>query len=184
MTETLLEAKAWLRARLDKGAKCPCCTQFAKMYERKLNSGMAACLIVLCRISQREGVEGWVYVPDFVRSNPVLANSREYPKLRYWGLVETRASKKPEVKDSGTWRPTAIGVAFSLNRTKIKSHVKLYDGRPFGFLGDEVSIVDCLGERFSYPELMGWETKAAPAGTEAAPYDRSVPISDRSPDAH
>jgi hypothetical protein len=45
VAETLAEAQDWLRERLPDGAKCPCCTQFAKVYRRKINSAMAWQLI-------------------------------------------------------------------------------------------------------------------------------------------
>ena len=159
-TDVLLsEAKAELRAQLNQGAHCPCCTQFAKIYERRLNSGMAACLLILYRIAKEMRTEEWIYVPAWVSSHPALANSREYPKLRYWGLVEQRENEDPDKKDSGFWRLTESGRNFVRGELEISSHVRLYDGRSLGFSGKPVTLKDCLGNRFSYQELMNCGVK-------------------------
>ena len=53
---SLGDAREWLRERVEHGARCPCCTQFAKVYERKLNSRMARQLITFWW-------EDWFHVP-------------------------------------------------------------------------------------------------------------------------
>ena len=45
--ETLGGARDWLRDRVEKGAKCPCCGQFAKVYRRTITSGMARALFMI-----------------------------------------------------------------------------------------------------------------------------------------
>ncbi len=47
--DTLAEAIAEVRAKLDDGVTCPCCKQFAKRYRRKIHATMAACMIVMRR---------------------------------------------------------------------------------------------------------------------------------------
>jgi hypothetical protein len=149
----LEDVRAWLLENMDRGARCHCCNQFVKVYNRKLNSGMAACLVVLNRLQKLEPGQ-WLYVPDLVQAHPVLANSREYPKLRYWGLVETRETDDPDKKDSGYWRVTELGGEFAEGRVTIPSHVRIYDRRLLDFSGEDVDIEACLGNKFSYRELM------------------------------
>lgn len=136
---TLDEAKAWLRDRVDDGAECPCCTQFAKVYRRKLNAGMAKSLI---RMYQAAGTD-WQNITE-----TIPARSREEGKLRYWGLVEPGTER-------GIWRVTPKGELFVKNRIKVPRHVRIYDDRMLGFDGpEETDIVGALRSPFDYDELM------------------------------
>ena len=51
---TLEEAKNWLRARIAKGATCPLCHKYAKLYKRKLNSGMAKFLLDFYKLGRHD----------------------------------------------------------------------------------------------------------------------------------
>jgi hypothetical protein len=152
---TLKEAKDWLRARLDKGERCPCCQQLAKMYERKLYSSLAAALIYFYRNFDHS---------KFHHKSELLKNKNlattfgggDFAKLSLWGLIEEKPKGATEDKrTSGYWKITQKGVDFVLRKSQLPSHVRIYDGRIFGFKGSHVSIVDCLKEKYSYEELMG-----------------------------
>lgn len=149
-TSTLREAKVWLRGELDGGAKCPCCTQLAKVYRRKLNAGMARSLL---RMYNAGGIE-WVDVPTVC-----VGSSREEGKLRYWGLVEEDDTPREDGGHAGQWRVTPAGRAFILGDLTVQSHAKVYDSRCLGLEGPQVTIIDCLGKRFNLAELMA--TRAA-----------------------
>lgn len=162
-TTTLKEAKKWLRERIDEGAACPCCTQFAKTYKRRLNSGMAASILALYqRTEQLKPAEGWLHIPrDFEGANKKLMTvlgNREYPRLRYWGLLEQFGGPN-EVADtpaSGKWRLTKKGVDFVLGEVKVPAYVILYDNRVMSRapIEEQVDIRAALGTKFSYDELM------------------------------
>lgn len=142
---TLAEGKAWLRERLDDGAACPVCTQFAKVYRRKINSGMARALILL----HRQG-GGFHHLSSLARF------THEGGQLLWWGLIE---EEPPGVRDDGgrsSWyRITARGTAFVQNRLLVAKYALIYDGRLLGMDDSEqASIVDALGTRFNYQELM------------------------------
>jgi hypothetical protein len=141
----------WMRPRVEKGVTCPCCQQFAKVYTRKFYSTMAYRLLQMYR----------KYGQEFVHVKEMLgikgpASSGDFPsKLIYWGLVEEMPNDDPKKKDSGKWRITNKGVNFIHERITIKSHIRLYDSKLLGFLGDDVFISDCLGKKFNYNQLMG-----------------------------
>ena len=140
---TLEEAQDWLRARVEDGARCPCCTQFAKVYRRKLNSGMAKSLI---RMYQAAGT-GWQNITE-----TIPARSREEGKLRYWGLVE-------QGEERGWWRVTPKGEQFVKNRIKVPRYVRIYDDRMLGYDDTEdTNIIDALSSPFDYDELMKGST--------------------------
>jgi hypothetical protein len=142
----LVALKSWLLARVDKGERCPVCNQYAKVYKRKLNSGMAVSLV---RMYKAAGL-GWVHIPTVVGSR-----SREEGKLRYWGLVEEELEKRPDGGRSGYWRVTPLGELFIQGKASLYSHARIYDGRCLGLTGDQITIKDALTEKFDLDELMG-----------------------------
>lgn len=164
-TSTLEQAQDWLRARLDDGAKCPCCKQHAKIYKRKLNSGMAASLIAFAKVTQQtQPKDGWLKVPDdFVQTTKLVTvlSNREYNKLRFWGLLEGQGpdqSLEADTPYSGMWRITELGLKFVRGDAKVARHVYLYDNRqmkgPTSGVVEEIDIKQALGDKFNYIELM------------------------------
>lgn len=152
---TLKEAKDWLRARLGKGERCPCCNQLAKMYERKLYSSMAAAIIYFYKSFDHSKF----HHKSELLKNKALATTLgggDFAKLALWGLIEEKPKDTSEDKrTSGYWKITHKGIDFVLGKVSLPSHVRIYDGKVFGFKGDKVLVTDCLGKRFSYTELMG-----------------------------
>ena len=144
---TLEEAQAWLRERVDDGATCPCCRQFAKVYRRSIHSSMAA---MLCKCYRRHKQE-WFYLPDEGSER----QTTDAAKMRYWGLMTPMEGKREDgSKRIGWWKLTERGVRFARREIVIPKYVRIYAGRCLGPTGDPVTIVDCLGDRFSYEALM------------------------------
>jgi len=141
LNTSLGAAKQWLRERVENGEKCPCCGQFAKVYKRKINSGMARALISMYR---SQGL-GWFHLPS-VRT----WTSRDEAALAYWGLIEQGGPDTPV----GTWRVTELGELFVREKTRVYKYARIYDGRCLGLQGDLVGIKEALGDKFDYAELM------------------------------
>lgn len=141
------EAREWLREQVrDDGAKCPCCSQFAKVYRRKLNSGMARSLIRMYLVGGR----GWVNI-----TTDIPARSREEGKLPYWELAEPH-----EIR--GIWRVTELGERWVKDMAEVPRHAEVYDGRCLRLLGDPIRIREALGAKFDYDELMRTPGTSAP----------------------
>jgi hypothetical protein len=148
---SLRDAQDWLRERLDEGEHCPCCTQFAKVYRRRLTSSSARALIGMYNKARLD----WVDVP---RLGVLTSGRGDECKARYWGLIEPYPDAVREDGSSrvGLWRLTPAGEQFVLNKSLIPKHALVYDTRLLS-LDDrdgQVSIVDCLGKKFNYRELM------------------------------
>lgn len=158
---TLLSARIWLQEGKERGVQCPCCDQYAKIYRRKINSGMAASLLAIYRrTDQLSPVEGWLHIPDDFKGGSALGilQNREYPKLRYWGLLESFEGKNDnaDVPFSGKWRITTKGQAFCLDQIRVPKYVFLFDGKPIDRAADAtVNIREALGDKFSFDQLMG-----------------------------
>ncbi len=142
---TLAQARDLLRELVVEGVHCPCCTRYAKVYKRTINSGMAQSLIVMYRTN---GLQ-WQHVPTTVGRS-----SAEEGKLAYWGLIEGEIERRPDGGRPGVWRVTEKGKSFLECWTTVKKYATVYDGRVLDISGPEISIVDALGKKFNYRELM------------------------------
>lgn len=141
---TLAQAKEWLLERIESGAECPCCTQFAKVYKRKIHRAMARDLILMWRYAGRN----WFRLPD-------VAPNGDNAKFQHWGLIEPGSGVREDGSDrTGWWRFTDAGEYWVLGWTTVPKFARLYDGRSLGLIGDRVSIRDALGDKFDYDELM------------------------------
>jgi hypothetical protein len=161
---SLEDAKKWLRVRFGKGATCPCCNQFVKLYRRPLNKSMAYVLLLIARYYRRVGVktDEWLHVPSYLAETAVgnprraAAIRGDWAKLKFWGLIEekpeTRADGSPRI---GYWRMTQLGRQFVDREVKVSSHVYIYNGEPLQrSVDDQITIDDALGTEFSYVEIM------------------------------
>jgi hypothetical protein len=161
-TATLAAAKDWLRERVRKGAPCPCCAQYARVYERQITGAMAVALVIIERYFRTH--TDWLHTPTYLTEHcPVGVTIRggDYTKLVHWGLLE----EKPEIRDDGSRRAgyykiTPAGVDFARGATRVPKYVAIYNMQPVLSKKDvsTVSIYDVLGrskfKNFDYGELM------------------------------
>jgi hypothetical protein len=156
-TVTLEEARDWLRARVRKGAVCPCCKRFAKVYKRKLNSGMAYVLIRLYRVRGFEPT----HINQFIGEQKMTASMVGGVLLHQWGLIEEIPGDDdgPVKYQSGFYRVTELGARFVTDRVRVRKFVHLYDNKLLRVAADDetVSIREALTDKFDYQELMGFE---------------------------
>jgi len=153
--QVLSDARTEFLDRIKAGAKvhCPVCEKFCTKYERKLNSQMAIFLIKLVRRWERGG--GWIDVKDLLHSTAGGKNSSDGTYLVQWDMIEAKASPNdPQHKESGIWRPTPHGVNFARNRVRAPRSVHLYNNHRLAYSPLTVNIVEALGEKFDYVELM------------------------------
>lgn len=159
-------AREWLQERIEDGVRCPCCDQYAKVYERKLNSGMAVALIAIYVVSERlRPQDGWLSIPRDLegvgRSLATVLTNREYPKLRFWGLLE------PSPKAAAVWRITDEGKRFVRGEITVPRTVRLYDGEVLESEAHGYSTIrDALADKFDYEELMGKRDGASLSSVE------------------
>lgn len=152
---SLKEAKQWLRERANQGAFCPCCNQHVKIYKRTIFSSMAMGLILLHKYT--DPTSDFIHVSELIKRRPGALNGGTLAKLAYWGLAtEKRHSGRDKAKrNSGFWRITKTGVDFANDRITLPKYASTYNQRVLGLSGEQISIRDCLGDKFNYAELMG-----------------------------
>ena len=152
--DTLLgDARQALREEVEKGAICPCCTQLAKVYRRHMTSVTGRAMICMWR----ESGTGWVHVPTLMKEQlPGIAHQGGYATLaHYWGLIEEAGEKREDGGRAGWWRLTTKGAQFVQNEITVHQYTRTYDSRVLSELGEMVTIVNVLGKKFDYNELMG-----------------------------
>jgi hypothetical protein len=144
----LSEAQAWLRARVDDGAHCPCCKQFAKVYKRRINARQALALITLWRACGQD----WGHVPSIDKR--LAGDGGMIAYLRWWGLIEESQERRADGGRAGWWRITDQGGSFVRGVKSVPKYAHIYDGSCLRFSGDMVTIRDALGAKFDYDKLM------------------------------
>ena len=101
----LAEAQAWLKGRMEAGAVCPCCGQFAKVYKRTITSSMAFALVLVYRYFRSN--RGWIHVPSYLAElakNGAAVRGGDWAKLRFWGLL----APMPTVRADGSDRAGGV----------------------------------------------------------------------------
>jgi len=146
---TLSEARENLNANLEDGTECVCCGQYARTYRRKLNSNMVVFLVDLVK---KTGTDEWIHYGE------LEFTGRDYNYLKHFGLAECKVNKDPGKKGSGMWRPTERGVDFVHGRTKVPTHVFLYNNRIKSWSDTKGDVKDALGSKFNYSELLRGES--------------------------
>ncbi len=146
---TLKDARAWLREQRVDGVRCPCCTQFAKIYKRPINSQQTRALILLYRLRGRE----WAHITRVDKS--LEGNGGDISKLRYWGLVEEADETRPDGGRAGWWRITARGEQWLHGQLLVPKFAYIFDTRLLELDGPPTSVRTALGTKFNYEELMG-----------------------------
>jgi hypothetical protein len=144
--DSFAEAQRFVQDNRRSGVVCPCCGQFAKVYKRKLHSGMAAALCKIWRVART-----WADPFTPFHLGEVLMDSHQLiadsAKLRFWGLIKA--------VDTSRWRLTYTGVAFAKHEVSVPRHALLYNDELLQLIDDEsIDVRQALGDRFDYEELM------------------------------
>ena len=143
---TVREVRAYMAKAIEKGERCPCCDQYAKIYRRKLGASMARAIIDM----YIAGRTSWVHAPTVCKNG-----NHDEAKLRYWGLTEEDDNAGGERGGrSGYWRVTARGEQFVLGRTTVPRYARIYLGRLMSLEGAEIPIAVALGDASAYTRLM------------------------------
>lgn len=164
---TLAEERARLRERWTEGTTCRCCTQRVQLYRRGLTSGMALALLSFYRATvaaaDGDAGDGWLHAEETFKADRALPRSArgDFTKLRYWGLVEGAAGRRPDgSRRNGVWRLTAAGRAFCEGRLAVRKYVWLYNDREYpapegaAEAGRHVTVRDALGDRFDFDRMV------------------------------
>ena len=131
-----------------RGATCPTCERFTKVYRYTLTSAMVRTLIWMSRNNPGE----WVHVPSSGTRSILTSNS--VGKMVPWGFVESKTNENTKKKCSGIYRITRNGVDFALGLTVCPSYWVSYNKTVLGWSDVNVNVKEALGNQFDYAGLM------------------------------
>lgn len=159
VTITLHAAKAWLRDHLEDGVKCPCCTQRAQIYRRKISDTMAGKLIGAYRLHRLD----YFHMPTLVADLGI--RGRDESHLAYWKLLDeallngwqgqprTLARSRPSAVLRGRWTGTTRS-ASDAAETPLRAGCSPIDTPTFRISAQNPSTCSPAGTRFDYSDLL------------------------------
>ena len=68
--------------------------------------------------------------------------------------VDTEKHDNPKTKSSGLWKITDLGKKFVNKQLTVCEKVRLFNNKAWGFEGGQIDIVQALGNKFNYTDLM------------------------------
>jgi hypothetical protein len=148
---TISKAKEWIVATAIslKQCKCPVCGQTAKLYPRKLSSALASFLVDLYILTAHlPPARRWVNVSKDMIDKTDHHVSRDYAKLRFWGLLV------PSAADAGMWRITDSGIAFVEGRLVTPKIAYVYNNYCVRLSEATTDIEGALGSKFDLKSMM------------------------------
>lgn len=151
--DTIIDARKQLLIDGIKGTNCPCCGQYVKLYIRKLNSGMSLFLIGLYRLNKRHCYDQFSN-KEIMSEMEINTASLDYSILKHFKLIEEPNVDSEEKRKSGIWMITKLGKEFVEGAKKVPSHVHIYNNKVKGFSITYTTIIEALGKKFNYQELM------------------------------
>jgi hypothetical protein len=134
--------------------RCPCCQRDGVVYWRKLNSGMCLVLINMAKALHKGNKKehAWLSLEEFFPKGS--QKHRDWTMMRHWTLIEPQDTRTATENAPGVWRITPAGHGFLKTTWNVASHGAFYENNPLRWSDRKVSILQALGKRFDYYELM------------------------------
>jgi hypothetical protein len=152
--KTIDEAKQYLRQNAyKKGARCPCCHQFTKVYRRQITGTMSRALILLAKEQWSHAGEPFIHVNNLLTEHKLLCS--DWSKFQYWNLIEPlNAGRDDGSSRNGQWRMTHKGFEFVRNETAIPKWVETYNSKVLKFSTELTTIRATFNVAFDYDAMM------------------------------
>lgn len=149
---TVSIAKQFLKDNWVEGTTCLCCGQTVKLYKRSITSSMAYSLI---KYSENQ-VGAYKHAQTYFHERGhMYAGGGDFPKLRFWGLIEKRGDSKEDGNpNSGYYAITQKGLNFVNNDITVPKYMYIYLNKVRKQSEEQVNIVESLGNSFRYSDLV------------------------------
>ncbi len=111
---------------------------------------MAHTLILLYKSGKRD----WLHIENWLIENG-HRRSGDYHKLVLWGLLDKLVEDREDGSSrNGYYRLNGKSIMFCEGKLRVKETALILNGKFEGFEGKEVDIIECLGVKFNYQQLM------------------------------
>lgn len=153
---TIGKVREYLKEHARTGATCPCCRQWVQLSERELTPDLGFILILLYRATLN--TTNPVHLLKLMRETQKAGAtfvSHGWQLLYHWKLIVGKSHPK-NPKEKGHYRLTPLGLEFVLNQKKVAKTLLLYESKFLGPAPDaeQLSIVDLLGKKYKYEDLL------------------------------
>jgi hypothetical protein len=137
---TVREAVSSLVANVERGARCPCCGQFAKAYKRRVRGNHARFLFDVARLATDESP--WVHYKQ------CFFAGRDYNYLRHFGLADVQERE-------GLWKLTQLGARFLMGDVGVPAWILVFNNEVVDRAKETRTVRECLAQGgFDYDALM------------------------------
>jgi hypothetical protein len=137
---TVQEVALKLANNIERGARCPCCGQFAKAYRRRLRGNHARFLVDVARLATPDNP--WVHYKQCHFAG------RDYNYLRHFGLAEVQERE-------GLWKITDYGARFLLGKIGVPAWILVFNNEVVDHAKEALTVRECLAQGgFDYDQLM------------------------------
>jgi hypothetical protein len=134
----------------DKGFICPCCNQFTKRYTRSFNSNMAFALMFLYRNREK----GFIHLENAMKEQG-HQRCGDASYLRHYRLIEAKQEDRTDGSNrNGMYKISGTGIMFCEMKLKVQEKFLIFNNKCEGFTGKEVDILETIGNKFNYNDLM------------------------------
>lgn len=142
------------RIKAEGNHNCGTCGQTCGIYKQSLTDNNAVMLIGLYTYSMKmENNPYGAYHQNLYAT--VGTKSHGFALCAKFGLIESPPPEEFEDKRcSGKWHLTRLGRKFVEGKEEVSASLKIYDNRVIAFSKKKVDIIDVLGTKFSYNDLM------------------------------
>lgn len=138
----------------NKGYICPCCNQFVKTYTRSFNSNMAVALLFLYRKRDK----GFIHLENSMKEDG-YKRCGDSSYLRHYGLIEPLLNQRVDGSSrNGYYKITGRGILFAENKDTAPKTFSIFNNTIQGFSSEVINIIQALGNKFKYSELMNTST--------------------------
>lgn len=133
-----------------KGYKCECCGQFIKLYSRHFNCNMGLALIYLYKNRDK----GFIHLENSMVADGFKRCGDASYMLHYYLIEAMPEKRKDKSPRNGHYRISGRGILFVEGNMKVQERFLTFNNKCEGFEGEEITIQQALGKRFSFEELM------------------------------
>lgn len=133
-----------------KGFICPCCSQIVKVYRRHFNSNMAMALLFLYRNRDK----GFIHLENEMKAaGHQRCGDASY--LRYYKFIDVKKEKREDGSNrNGMYKISGLGILFCELKSTAREFFLTYNNSCEGFEGEEINIIQALGTKFNYNEIL------------------------------